>query len=129
VQGADGRYVVPNAAARAAVMRLRSDPSASVKVAGVFTRGNEVRLTAVLGRALSQGELNIVQFLGPDGTSRLIDAPTSQPQASAVAVFPTAEAANRSIFYDRSGSPRSAAAVCAKLTGRYEIARALAFAS
>jgi hypothetical protein len=121
--------VVPDPAARAAVMRLRSDPSAGVKVVGVFTRGNEVRLAAMLGRALSQGELNIVHFLGPDGTSRLIDAATSQPQASAAAVFPTVEAANRSIFYDRSGSPRSAAAIYAKLIGRYEIVCALAFAS
>jgi hypothetical protein len=42
VQGADGRYVAPDPAARTAVMRLRSDPPAGVKVAGVFTRGNEV---------------------------------------------------------------------------------------
>jgi hypothetical protein len=128
VQGADGRYMVPDPAARAAVMRLRSDPSASAMVAGVFTRGNEARLAAALGRAPSQGELYIAHFLGPDGASRLIGAATSQPQANAPAMFPAAAAANRSIFYDRAGSPRSAAAVYAKLTGRYEVARALTFA-
>jgi hypothetical protein len=129
VQGADGRYSVPDPAARAAVMRLRSDPSASAMVAGVFTRGNEARLAAALGRGPSQGELYIAHFLGPDGASRLIGAATSQPQANAAAMFPAAAAANRSIFYDRSGNPRSAAAVYSKLTGRYEVARALAFTS
>jgi len=129
VQGADGRYAVPDPAARAAVMRLRSDPSASAKVAGAFTRGNEARLAAALGRTPSQGELYIAHFLGPDGASRLIGVATSQPQTSAAAMFPAAAAANRPIFYDRAGNPRSVAAVYAKLTGRYEVARALAFTS
>jgi hypothetical protein len=127
VQGADGRYAVADPAARAAIMRLRSDPSASAKVAGVFTRGNEARLAGALGRAPSQGELYIAHFLGSEGAVHLIGAATGQPQANAAAMFPAAAAANRGIFYDASGSPRSAAAVYAKLTGRYEVARALAF--
>jgi hypothetical protein len=128
VQGADGRYAVPDAGARAAIMQLRNDPSASAKVAGAFTRGNEARLAADLGRTPSQGELYIAHFLGSDGASHLIGAATGQPQASAPAMFPAAAAANRSIFYDRSGNARSVAAVYSKLTGRYEVARALAFA-
>jgi hypothetical protein len=127
VQGADGRYAVPDPAAHAAIMRLRSDPSASAMVAGAFTRSNEARLAAALGRGPSQGELYIAHFLGPDGAAKLIGAAASQPQANAAAMFPAAGAANRSIFYDRSGYPRSAAAVYANLTGRYEVARALAF--
>jgi hypothetical protein len=126
-QGADGHYEVPDPAARAAIMRLRNDPSASAMVAGAFTRSNEARLAAALGRTPSQGELYIAHFLGPDGAAKLIGASTNQPQTSAAAMFPAAAAANRSIFYDRAGSPRSAAAVYAKLTGRYEVARALAF--
>jgi hypothetical protein len=127
VQGADGRYTVPDADARAAVMRLRSDPSASAMVAGAFTRSNEARLAGALGRAPSQGELYIAHFLGPDGAVQLIGSATSQPQANAAAMFPAAAAANRSIFYDSAGQPRSAAAVYARLTGRYEVAHAIAF--
>lgn len=126
-QGPDGRYSVPDPEARAAIMRLRADPSASAMVAGVFTRGNEARLTAALGRTPSQGELYIAHFLGPDGAVQLIGSATSQPQSNAAAMFPAAAAANRSIFYDNGGNPRSAAAVYAKLTGRYEVARAIAF--
>ena len=127
VQGADGRYAVPDPAAHAAIMRLRSDPSASAMVAGAFTRSNEARLAAALGRAPSQGELYIAHFLGPDGAAKLIGTAASQPQANATAMFPAAAAANRNIFYDRSGYPRSAAGVYANLTGRYEVAHALAF--
>jgi hypothetical protein len=43
--------------------------------------------------------------------------------------FPAAAAANRPIFYDRASNPRCVAAVYAKPTGRYEVARALAFTS
>ncbi len=128
-QTADGHYEVPDPAARAAIMRLRSDPSASAMVAGVFTRSNEARLATALGRAPSQGELYIAHFLGPNGAAKLIGVSTTQPQANAAAMFPAAATANRSIFYDRSGSPRSAAAVYAKLTGRYEVAHALTFNS
>jgi hypothetical protein len=127
VQGADGRYSVPDGNARAAIMRLRSDPSASAMVAGAFTRSNEARLAGALGRAPSQGELYIAHFLGPDGAVQLIGSATSQPQANAASMFPAAAAANRSIFYDSAGQPRSAAAVYARLTGRYEVARAIAF--
>ena len=37
-QTPDGVYVVPDPAARAAIMRLRSDPTVSAAMAGVYTR-------------------------------------------------------------------------------------------
>ena len=43
-------------------------------------------------------------------------------------MFPQAAAANPSIFYDRAGRPAGAGAVYGKLTGRYDVARALTFA-
>lgn len=124
----EGHYDVPDPAARSAIMRLRSDPAASAMLAGAFTRNNAEQLTAAIGRRPSEGELYIAHFLGPDGASRLISAATTQPQASAAAMFPGAAAANRSIFYEHSGNPRSVSAVYAKLTGRFEMARAIQFA-
>jgi len=128
VQGPDGRYDVPDAAARAAIMRLRADPSVSATMAGAFTRTNAAQLNAAIGRAPSEGELYIAHFLGPDGAAKLIAASSSQPNANAAAMFPQAAAANPSIFYDRAGRPAGAAAVYSKLTGRYDVARALTFA-
>ena len=96
-------------------------------VAGVYTRSNEAKLSAAIGRTPSEGELYIAHFLGPDGAAKLIGAATSQPNANATAMFPQAAAANPSIFYDRSGRALGAAAVYSKLTGRYDVARALTF--
>ena len=127
-QTPDGQYVVPDPAARAMIMRLRSDPTVSAAMAGVYTRSNEAKLTAAIGRAPSDGELYIAHFLGSEGAAKLIASAAGQPQASAPALFPAAAAANRAIFYDRSGHALGVGAVYRKLTGRYEVARALAFA-
>jgi hypothetical protein len=127
-RGMDGHYEVSDPTMRAEIMRLRSDPAASAMLAGALTRANSFQLTASIGRRPSEGELYIAHFLGPDGAGKLIRAATNQPQADAAAMFPAAAAANRSIFYERSGSPRSISAVYAKLTGRFEMARAIQFA-
>ena len=65
-----GVYVVPDPAARAAIMRLRSDPTVSAAMAGVYTRSNEAKLKAAIGRPPSDGELYIAHFLGPDGAAK-----------------------------------------------------------
>ncbi len=128
VQTPDGSYAVPDPAAHAAIMKLRSDPAVSAKMAGVFTRSNEAKLAASIGRAPSEGELYIAHFLGPDGAARLIAAAANSPRSNAAAMFPAAAAANRPIFYDRAGHALGAGEVYRRLTGRYEVARALAFA-
>ncbi len=128
VQAPDGSYAVPDAGARAAILKLRSDPAVSAQLAGIFTRSNAVKLAASIGRAPSEGELYIAHFLGPEGAARLIGAAASAPRSNASAMFPAAAAANRPIFYDRAGRALGAGAVYRKLTGRYEVARALAFA-
>jgi hypothetical protein len=113
---------------RAAIMQLRSDPSASAMMAGAFTRANADQLQSAIGRPPSEGELYIAHFLGSDGAGRLINAASSQPRASAADMFPQAAAANRSIFYDGAGHARSVSDVYVKLTGRFDVARANRFA-
>jgi hypothetical protein len=123
----DGRYAVPDPAARTAIMKLRSDPAVSAMVAGAFTRSNAAELANGIGRQPTEGELYIAHFLGPDGASRLISAAARDPRASAPALFPQAAAANRSIFYHSSGSARSVREVYGKITSRFEAARSVAF--
>jgi hypothetical protein len=127
VQTPDGSYAVPDTNARAAIMKLRSDPKVSATLAGVFTRSNAAKLAGSIGRTPSESELYIAHFLGPDGAAKLITTAASSPNTNAAALFPAAAAANRSIFYDRAGHPLGAGAVYSKLTGRYEMARTLAF--
>lgn len=127
-RGSDGHYEVPNPVLRAAIMRLRSDPTASAMMAGAFARNNAAQLRAAIGRDPTEGELYIAHFLGSDGAGKLIGAASTQPRANAAELFPQAAAANRSIFFDSSGAPRSVSGVYAKLTSRFEVARAVSFA-
>jgi hypothetical protein len=125
VQGADGRYTVPDPAMRNAIMRLRDDPKVSAMMAGAFTRNNAAQLASAIGRAPTDGELYIAHFLGSDGAAKLITAAARQPQANAVQMFPQAAAANRGIFLDEFGRARTAGALYAELTGRYAMARTM----
>ncbi|MGH6683170.1 MAG: lytic transglycosylase domain-containing protein [Pseudolabrys sp.] len=125
---ADGHYEVADPNQRAAIMRLRSDPTASATMAGAFTQNNATQLATAIGRMPTEGELYIAHFLGSDGASRLINAATTQPRTNATNLFPQAAAANPGIFRNKAGQPRSAGEVYAALTGRFEVARAIAFA-
>jgi hypothetical protein len=123
-QTADGRYDVADPAQRAAIMRLRNDPSVSAAMAGAFAQTNAAQLAGAIGRQPTEGELYIAHFLGSDGAAKLIRAATMQPGANAAAMFPLAAAANPNIFLDRFGLPRSAGEVYSALVGRFAGARA-----
>jgi hypothetical protein len=124
VRQPDGRYDVADPNLRAAIMKLRSDPTASAMMAGTFARNNAAQLQSSIGRAPSEGELYIAHFLGADGAGRLIAAAGTQPMAKAADMFPQAAAANPRIFLDSAGRPRSVSEVYAALTGRFDFARA-----
>ncbi len=127
-QTSDGHFEVADPIQRAAIMRLRSDPTVSATMAGAFTQTNAVQLAGAIGRAPSEGELYIAHFLGSDGAAKLIHVAATQPRANAAAMFPQAAAANPSIFRNRFGLPRSASEVYSALTGRFDVARAVTFA-
>jgi hypothetical protein len=98
-KSSSGNYAVSDPSTRTAVMKLRDDPAASSAMAGVLTRSNSFKLTGMIGRR-----------------------PTDNPQASGARMFPNAAAANRSIFYDKSGHARSVSQVYSVLTSRYAAA-------
>jgi hypothetical protein len=108
---------------RSAVLNLRRDPVANAAMAGVFAQQNSAELRERLGRSPTSGELYIAHFLGPAGAGRLISHAQGSPSTSAADLFPSAAAANRSIFYDRQGRTRSAADVYRVLVGKFEAAR------
>jgi hypothetical protein len=116
---ASGDYVVSDPAARRAIMKLRDDPAASSSMAALLTQSNSFQLTGKIGRRPSDGELYMAHFLGVGGAARLITASEDTPQASATKMFPSAAAANHSIFYDRTGRGRSVSDVYAVLSSRY----------
>ena len=111
-----------NPAQRAAILALRNDPAASSLMAGALANDNRASLTTHLGRTPDGAELYLAHFLGADGANRLLDTLATSPQASAPALLPQAAGANRAIFFDRSGAPRSVAAVMQTIRARFDTA-------
>ncbi len=116
----DGRHKVTDPKARAEILALRKDPQTSAVMAGVYTQDAARSLENRLGRGVTNGELYIAHFLGAGGAGDLIEAAQNKPQRPAAVMFPKAAAANRSIFYGKSGEALSVAAVYGKLVSRHD---------
>ena len=112
-RGGDGRWRVEGSA-RNVVLDLRFDPQAASTMAAELTASNAAYLRGRTGREPGAGDLYAAHFLGPGGAAQLMEAMASRPGTSAVALFPQAAAANRSIFY-RDGRPATVAEVHANL--------------
>jgi hypothetical protein len=117
-----GSYSVSDPQAKAEILKLRDDPVASSAMAGVLTQSNSFKLTGEIGRRPNDAELYMAHFMGVAGASKLINNAVQNPTASGAALFPNAAAANRSIFYDQSGSARSVSQVYSVLSSRYDAA-------
>src|ERR1700720_2044526 len=118
-KSSSGSYSVSDPAARSAIMKLRDDPAAASSMAAVLTQTNSFKLTGMIGRRPTDGELYMAHFMGVSGAAKLISNAEDNPQASGARLFPNAAAANRSIFFDRSGRARSVSGVYSVLTSRY----------
>jgi hypothetical protein len=121
-KSSSGSYSVSDPAARDAILKLRDDPAASSSMAAVLTQSNSFKLTGQIGRRPTDSELYMAHFMGVGGAAKLISNAEDNPNASGVALFPNAAAANHSIFYDRTGRARSVSEVYSVLTQRYDSA-------
>ncbi len=101
-----GEFVIKDAKLRAEVLKLREDPQVAADLAAAFTRNNGEYLMARFGRMPSPGELYIAHFLGASGAEKMFTAGLSDPDQSAVKLFPKQARANPSIFYE-GGKARS----------------------
>lgn len=119
-QNSRGRYTVTDPAARQAILALRNDPKVSSLMAGAYTSNSQSTLEQRLGRSVNSGELYIAHFLGAAGATKLISAAEEAPGARADVLFPAAAAANRSIFYDGAGAPRTVAQVYQNLVAKHQ---------
>ena len=112
-RGSDGRWRVEGSA-RNVVLDLRFDPHAASTMAAELTASNAAYLRGRTGREPGAGDLYAAHFLGPGGAAQLMQAMDRNPGGSAVAMFPEAARANRSIFY-KGGRPATIAEVHANL--------------
>jgi hypothetical protein len=103
----NGRLTVADPAAREKILQLRTDPQVSAVMAGALTQKNRDQLAASLGRQPHAGELYMAHVLGARGASDLIRTAGSDPTRSAAKDFPEAAAANKGIFFDKTGRART----------------------
>jgi hypothetical protein len=107
---------VADPAQRQAILALRKDPQVCALMAGELTRDSRAALEGSLGRPVDNGELYLAHFLGPREAARLIGESEAKPAAAAATSFPEAARANRAVFYDAAGAPRTLAEVKGLLT-------------
>ncbi|HTK83545.1 MAG TPA: transglycosylase SLT domain-containing protein [Patescibacteria group bacterium] len=104
---------VSNPAVKKQILALRKDPAASAMMAAEFTAENRSYLQDQLGPHAKIGptELYLAHFLGAGGATEFLKTMKSHSMAQADDLFPQAANANRAVFYDKSGKPRTLAGV------------------
>lgn len=106
-QDDDGRYHVSDKEDRQAILALRNDPKTASLMAGEYANDSRCEMEGKLGRSVCSGELYAAHFLGPEAACRLIRLNNAKPDSSAADAFPEAAGANRNVFYNRDGSPKT----------------------
>jgi hypothetical protein len=112
----DGTYTVADPDARQTILDLRRDPKTAATLAGALTQRNGEALAAALGREPTGGDLYAAHVLGARGAAALINTAQASPARAAALDMPEAAAANRNLFYDRTGRARGAAELYALLS-------------
>ena len=120
-QASDGSFKVSDPDMRVAILDLRTNPEAASAMAAEFAADNEQHLSTALGRSPEPVDLYLAHFLGANGAVQFLAAHDANPDIAAAPMMPKAAAANRSIFYDRQGEPRSVGEIrqmfAAKISG------------
>ncbi|MEP1422171.1 MAG: transglycosylase SLT domain-containing protein [Erythrobacter sp.] len=122
----NGNAYVSDPGTRKAILDLRNDPQIASLMAAGLAEDNRAHLAPILGRQPEHSELYLAHFLGAGGAGRFLSALESNPQANASQLFRRPAAANRPVFYEVGGTPRSLQGVMDYLSGKLETARSKA---
>ncbi|WHQ69474.1 hypothetical protein [Methylorubrum extorquens] len=96
----------------------RTDPAQQERAMQAFTRDNARALTSA-GIPINPTNLYGAHFLGASGASKFIPGALNSPDAPAASlVGPGVASANRTVFFNRDGSPKTAGEVYAWMGGR-----------
>lgn len=103
----NGKLVVADDALKSSILELRNNPALASNLAAEFASDNSAYLQSRTGRKPESVDLYLAHFLGPAGAAKFLSCLNQNPDAAAAPSFMSAARSNRSIFYDRSGAPRS----------------------
>ena len=113
-----GRLSVGDAGTRQAILAMRNDPDVASLMAAEHASDNKASLEGALGRTATGTDLYMAHFLGLGGATKFLSALQSNPRASGADLFPAAAGANRNVFFDKGGQPRSLAAIYQRFTDK-----------
>lgn len=95
-----------------------TDPRANTLMAAEYMKENAKAISRTRPNP-NAGDLYTAHFLGPAGANKLF---SSDPNASAVALFPESAAKNKPIFYNTNGQPRTIGEVQQFLQQKVQVA-------
>ncbi len=97
----------------------RTDPEQAKRAALAYARDNAAEL-GKSGHEATPGNLYLGHFLGGGGATRFLNGLRNNPNAPAASYAdPSAVAANRSVFFNRDGTPKSAQDFYNERTSRF----------
>lgn len=105
---------------RSAILAMRKDPAIASQMAGQLDKDNLASLKADIGGKIGPTELYLAHFFGAGGAGNFIESMRKNPDASAAKILPEAAAANHSVFYDKSGAPRSVSQIYRQFAQKFE---------
>jgi hypothetical protein len=108
---ARGHLSVSDPATKQAILQMRNDPQVASLMAAEHAADNKQALEASLGRETTGTDLYMAHFLGLGGARSFLKTMAANPGVSGAAMFPAAANANRGIFYNSNGQPRTLAAI------------------
>lgn len=117
----DDNGKVASNAVKKQILELRKDPEICSLMAAEMASDNKDYLQQCTGKSVGSTELYMAHFMGPGGAGKFLKAMDKNPNANAAALFPTAAAANKGVFYDQSGNPKSLAQVYAQFDKKFSI--------
>ncbi|GAB5486473.1 MAG: hypothetical protein Pars2KO_00430 [Parasphingorhabdus sp.] len=103
----NGHFTVASKSLKSSILELRKDPELAANLAGEFARDNSRYLEQKTGNKPESVDLYLAHFLGPAGAAKFLTRMEEDPSSAAAPSFQKAARANRNIFYDRTGQPRS----------------------
>jgi|688.fasta_scaffold48570_5 hypothetical protein len=106
-QNRNGAFTVADPDMRAQILGLRTHPETAAVMAAELASDNNDYLQSRMHGDPEAVDLYLAHFLGAKGAGDFLAAMQTDPNQAAAPLFPSAAAANRSIFYRPDGAQRS----------------------
>jgi hypothetical protein len=112
---------VASNAVKKQILELRKDPELCSLMAGELASENKSYLESCTNSDIGSTELYMAHFMGPTGAAKFLTAMDKNPDAKAANLFPDAAAANKNVFYDKSGKSKTLEQVYAMFDQKFQL--------